>query len=63
MKPLRPKQWSESELRRLRLFAKNKASADIVAKSLGRHVGSVKTKAREMGLILSKNVKVPRGGK
>ena len=60
MKRSLPKQWTESELHRLRVFAKKKVNADIVAESLGRYVGSVKTKAREMGLILSKNVK-PKG--
>jgi hypothetical protein len=57
VKPLRPKQWTESELRRLRVLAKKKASADTVADSLGRDVGSVKIMARELGVILSKNVK------
>jgi hypothetical protein len=60
MKRSLPKQWSESELRRLMVFAKKKVSADIVAESLGRYVGSVKTKARELGLILPKKVK-PKG--
>jgi hypothetical protein len=60
MKRSRPKQWTESELHRLRVFAKKKVSADIVAESLGCHVGSVKTKARELGLILPKKVK-PKG--
>jgi hypothetical protein len=57
VKPLRPKQWTESELRQLRVLAKKKASADTVADSLGRHVGSVKIMARELGVVLSKNVK------
>jgi hypothetical protein len=41
----------------LRMLAKRKVSADIIAKSLGRYVGSVKIKARELSLILSKRVK------
>jgi len=57
VKPPRPKQWTESELRQLRVLAKKKASADTVADSLGRHVGSVKIMARELGVVLSKNVK------
>jgi hypothetical protein len=58
MKRSLPKHWSESELRRLVVFAKKKVSADFVAESLGRHVGSVKTKARELGLILPKKTKI-----
>jgi hypothetical protein len=54
VKPVRPKEWTESELHRLRALAKKKVTADIVAELLGRHVGSVKKKAREIGLILSK---------
>jgi hypothetical protein len=39
------------------MLAKRKVSADSIAKSLGRHAGSVKTKALELHLILSKKVK------
>ena len=41
----------------MRMWAKRKVSADSIAKSLGRYVGSVKIKARELGLILSRKVK------
>jgi hypothetical protein len=44
-------------MRRLRAWARKKVSAEAIAKSLGRHVGSVKKKARELGLILFKKVK------
>ena len=54
----RPQQWTKAEVLRLRMLAKRKVSADNIAKSLGRHVGSVKTKALELRLILSKKVKV-----
>jgi IS30 family transposase len=53
----RPQQWTEAEVHRLRRLAKRKASTDNIAKSLGRHVGSVKIKARELSLILSRKVK------
>jgi hypothetical protein len=43
----RPQQWTEAEVHRLRMLVKRKVSADSIAKSLGRYVGSVKTKARE----------------
>jgi IS30 family transposase len=49
--------WTEPETRRLRTSARKKVSAEDIAKSLGRHVGSVKKKARELGLILFKKVK------
>jgi hypothetical protein len=62
IKPLRPKEWTESELYRLRALAKKKVTADIVAELLGRHVGSVKKKAREIGLILPKNIKSSQAG-
>ena len=41
----------------MRMFAKRKVGSDKIAKSLGRYVGSVKTKARELGLILSRKAK------
>jgi hypothetical protein len=41
----------------LRMLAKRKVSADNIAKSLGRYVGSVKIKARELSLILFRKVK------
>jgi hypothetical protein len=53
----RPQQWTEAEVHRLRMLAKRKVSADSIAKLLGRYVGSVKIKARELSLILSRKVK------
>jgi IS30 family transposase len=53
----RPQQWTKGEVHQLRMLAKKKVSADSIAKSLGRYVGSVRTKARELRLILSKKVK------
>jgi hypothetical protein len=53
----RPQQWTEAEVHRLRMLAKRKVSADSIAKLLGRYVGSVKTKARELNLIVSRKVK------
>jgi hypothetical protein len=52
-----PQQWTQAEVRQLRMLAKKKVSADSVAKLLGRYVGSVKIKARELNLILSRRVK------
>jgi IS30 family transposase len=54
--------WTEAETRQLRAWAKKKVTAEDVAKALGRHVGPVKKKARELGLILLKKVKAkPKG--
>jgi IS30 family transposase len=54
--------WTEPETRQLRARAKKKVSAEDIAKALGRHVGPVKKKARELGLILFKKVKAkPKG--
>jgi hypothetical protein len=39
------------------MLAKRKVSADSIAKSLGRYAGSVKTKARELNLILSRRLR------
>jgi len=51
-----------NELRHLKAAAKSKASAEDIAKALGRHVGPVKRKARELGLILFRKVKVKAKG-
>ncbi len=53
----RPQQWTEAEVHRLRMLVKRKVSADSIAKLLGRYVGSVKIKARELNLILSRRLK------
>jgi hypothetical protein len=53
----RPQEWTKAEVHQLRMLAKRKVSADSIAKSLGRYVGSVKTKARELNLIVSRRMK------
>jgi len=53
----RPQEWTKAEVHQLRTLAKRKVSADSIAKSFGRHVGSVRTKALELRLILSRKVK------
>jgi len=54
--------WTEAETRRLRAAARKKVSAEDIANALGRHVGSVKGKSRELGLILFKEVKAKQKG-
>jgi hypothetical protein len=49
--------WTELEVRQLRVLAKGKVSAYYIAKSLGRLTGSVKLKARSLGVILYKKAK------
>jgi IS30 family transposase len=46
--------WTDAEIRRLRASARKKVNVEDIAKSLGRHAGSVKRKARELGVILLK---------
>jgi hypothetical protein len=57
MRPSRPKQWTEAEVRFLKTLARRKIRAEEIARELGRHVGSVKKKARELRLLLSKTAK------
>ena len=46
--------WTDAETRRLRALARKKVSAEDIARSIGRHVGPVKRKARDLGVILLK---------
>ena len=54
MKVRPPKDWSQNELKRLEAEAKMKASAEEIAKSLGRPTASVRRMARSLGLVLYK---------
>ena len=56
----RPQEWTKAEVHQLRMLAKRKVSADSIAKLLGRYVGSVRTKALELRLILSRKVKAKK---
>jgi hypothetical protein len=49
--------WTDRELRQLRKWSRNEVTAEQAAKLLGRHVGSVRKKARELGLILYKSTR------
>ena len=57
MKPKVTWSWAETETRQLRKAAKKRITAEDIAKVLGRHIGPVKRKARELSLILFKKVK------
>ena len=52
------KTWTEVDLIRLKKMVKQKASVADIAMSLGRRVGSVKAKVREMGLVPLKKTRL-----
>lgn len=54
MGSLKPKEWTGSELQKLRKLAKQGAGTAKIAAELGRHAGSVKRMARALGLLLKK---------
>ena len=43
--------WTQADLIRLETMVRQKVSAAEIARSLGRRVGSVKAKVREVGLV------------
>ena len=50
MKSSKPREWTELEVKTLITMTGQQHSADEISKSLGRYVGSVKTKARQDGV-------------
>ena len=57
MKRTPSQDWSEAELRRLRGMVRRNIDAKQIAIALGRHVGSVKSKVRELGFVPRKTVR------
>jgi hypothetical protein len=55
MKPQKPRDWTEEEIKVLIKLVHQKKSALMIAKELGRHLASVKRRALKMGFVL------PRG--
>ncbi|SPP93183.1 conserved protein of unknown function [Bradyrhizobium vignae] len=53
MRSSKPKEWIEAERKRLAWLARRRVVSEIAA-ALGRHAGSIRRMAREMGLILKK---------
>jgi hypothetical protein len=53
MAPIKTRVWTEDEDRSLIELAYRKTSAPTIAKQLGRHLASVKRRARQLGLLLS----------
>lgn len=63
MKSSKPREWTELEVKALISMSGQRHSAEEISKSLGRYVGSVKTKARELGLVaVKKRSKARRWG-
>jgi hypothetical protein len=58
MKSSKPREWTELEVKTLISMSGQRHSAAEISKSLERYVGSVKTKARELGLV-AKAIKGP----
>jgi len=54
MKSKHTEEWTESEVRKLAILARRKASAEDIARALRRHVASRRHKARSLGLLLFK---------
>ena len=57
MKRTLSQDWSEAELSRLKDMVRRKVDAQRIAIALGRYVGPVKKKIRELKLVPSKTVR------
>ena len=52
MKPAKPRKWTEEETELLIELAQRKERVPAMARELGRHIASVKRRARELGILL-----------
>ena len=52
MKPAKPRKWAEEETELLIELAQRKETVPAMARELGRHIASVKRRARELGIVL-----------
>ena len=52
MEYLKPRKWTEEETKLLIELAHRKKTVPTIARELGRHLASVKRRARELGLLL-----------
>ena len=57
MKRTHSQDWSETELERLKAMVRRKVDAKRIAMALGRYVGAVKKKMRELRLVPRKAVR------
>ena len=63
MKSSKLREWTELEVKTLISMSGQRHSADEISKCLGRYIGSVRTKARELGLVaVKKRSKARRWG-
>ena len=54
MEPTKTREWTEEEIKLLIEFAQRKERVSAMARGLGRHIASVRRRARELGLLLPK---------
>jgi len=52
MESAKPRKWADEETKLLMELAHRKESVRAIARELGRHIASVKRRARELGLLL-----------
>jgi hypothetical protein len=55
MEPTKTREWTDEEIKLLIKLAQRKERVPTMARELGRHIASVRRRARELGLLL------PRG--
>lgn len=51
MRELKPRAWTDDELRLLQTMVSDGASSADIANELGRYVSSIKRMARKLGLL------------
>ena len=52
LEPAKPRKWTEEETKLLIELAQRKERVPAMARELGRHIASVRRRARELGLLL-----------
>ena len=52
VEPAKPRKWTEEETKLLIELARRKERVPAMARELGRHIASVRRRARELGLRL-----------
>jgi hypothetical protein len=52
MEPAKPRKWTEEETKLLVELVRRKERVPAMARELGRHIASVRRRARELGLLL-----------
>ena len=52
MEPTKTREWTDEEIKPLIKLAQRKERVPAMARELGRHIASVRRRARELGLLL-----------